>query len=542
MKYDYIIIGSGFGGSVAALRLTQKGYKVAVIEAGKRWRTEDFTFKNWNLRKFLFLPKIGCYGIQRLNFLKDVFIISGAGVGGGSLVYANTLYVPGDDFFSSPSAQQLGGKEKLLPFYELAKSMLGVTQNPLITEQDKLMKAVATDMGKGDTFQTTPVGVYFGKAGEEADDPFFEGEGPARKGCTHCGKCMTGCDKNAKNTLDKNYLYFAEKLGAEVIPEHTVVDVLTTEDQGYRIKARKTTGSGQLEISCKGVIYAAGALGTNNLLLKLRTKGSLPDLPDGIGDFVRTNSESIITVKSNSKTVDYTKGVAITSSVHPDDQTHIEPVRYGMGDDLMGAFVGMSTTGDGLVPRWLKATWKAITHPIDFLNLFNPFDWARTSFVLLVMQTVDNHINLRRKRRWIWPFSKSITSEYGSDKRNPTWIPKGLEFAKNLAKRTNGTVYSVRTENLMNAPLTAHIMGGCSIKNEVIDEQNRLKGYPNMWVVDGAQIPENLGVNPSLSITALAERAMSMIPTKDGCEFQHLKVEAKWGIRSLVSPDQLVQK
>jgi cholesterol oxidase len=456
-QYDYIVIGSGFGGSVSAMRLAQKGYKVAVIEAGKKWTADDFAKRNWNLRKFLWMPKIGLYGIQRMTLLSDVLVLGGAGVGGGSLNYANTLYVPPDSLFEKESVKRLGGRDKLLPYFELANKMLGTVINPVMTDQDHLMKKTAAEFGKENTFTATPVGVYFGEEGKKAPDPYFMGEGPERIGCELCGACMTGCKKDAKNTLDKNYLYFAEKFGAVIIPENKVVDIEPLSgdgSEGYLVKTDRTTGiiPHGTTYQAKGIVFAAGALGTLSLLLKLKQEKKLPQLPDNIGKVVRTNSESIIGVKSRSRKVDYSKGVAITSSVHPDANTHIEPVRYGRGNDAMGLMTCLLTDGGGTIPRSLRYLLNIIRHPIDFLRMLNPFGWAYRTIILLVMQTFDNYIDVYRKRRLIWPFVKSLTSKQASEKKNPVYIPLANEFARKMARLMNGIAGSSTPEVYLTSP------------------------------------------------------------------------------------------
>ncbi len=542
IMYDYIVIGSGFGGSVSAMRLSQKGYKVAVIESGKKWDCDDFPESNWNYRKFLWMPSIFLYGIQRMNILKDIFILSGAGVGGGSLNYANTLYIPQDDFFEKESVKNLGGKKEFIPYYKLAEKMLGVTENIKLTEHDYLIKDTAKEYKRDHTFTPTPVGVYFGEEGKEAEDPYFSGEGPRRRGCELCGGCMTGCKKNAKNTLDKNYLYFAQKFGTEIIPENKVTEIIPLSKegaQGYILKTKKTTGiPGNLRgrtFKTKNLVISAGTLGTLSLLLKMKQKGNLPRIPDSLGKKVRTNSEALIGVRSKERSADYSKGIAITSSIHIDDKTHIEPVRYREGNDSMSILSVPLTDGGGKIPRQLKFIANIFKDPINFLKILYPFGWAKKTIILLVMQSHDNYINLYRKRRFIWPFIKSLTSEQAKEKKNPVYIPIANEFARKLAEKINGIPTSVVTEVLMNAPLTAHIMGGCSFgKDGVIDNQNRLKGYKNIIIADGSQIPENLGVNPSLSITAFSERAMSFIPPKDGKTIKLLKAEKKWKVRKIL--------
>jgi len=541
--FDYIVVGSGFGGSVSAMRLSQKGYKVCVIESGKRWSQEDFSKTNWNLHKFLWMPKIFLHGIQRMNLLNDVFILSGSGVGGGSLNYANTLYVPPDKFFENKTVQRLGGKKALLPYFELAKKMLGAVDNPYLGESDHFMRKTAEQMGRGDTFHKTQVGVYFGEEGKKARDPYFAGEGPDRTGCEFCGACMTGCRKNAKNTLDKNYLYFAQKFGARIIPENQVVDVTSLSDDGsagYEVTSISTTRfvkgcfSKSTIFKTKAIVFSAGVLGTLSLLLKMKNKKHLPNLSDNLGKVVRTNSETLTGVKSNKKEVDYSKGVAITSSVHPDENTHIELVRYAKGNDAMALLTVLLTDGGGKIPRILKYIGNVLTQPFRFFKILNPVGFAHRTLILLVMQTHDNYINVMAKRRCIWPFSKTLTSEQASDKKNPVYIPVANDFTRNLAKKMDGIPCSSFPEVYMNAPVTAHIMGGCSVEKDVIDEQNRVKGYKNMLIVDGSMIPANLGVNPSLSITALSERAMSFIPVKKLKRITFLKAEKLWGVTDLL--------
>ncbi len=539
--FDYVVIGSGFGGSVAAMRLSQKGYKVAVIESGKRWHADEFPKSNWNVKKFMWLPTFGCYGIQRMHLLRDVFILAGAGVGGGSLNYANTMYTPPPVFFEHETIKRLGGKEELLPFYDIAKKMVGVVPNPVATPQDQLLKETAAEIGREHTYTTTDVAVFYGKEKMPEDDPYFFGEGPDRVGCELCGECMTGCKKNAKNSLDKNYLYFSEKFGAQIFAEQKVYDIIPLSpngDQGYLVKSKKTTGIlgrlGGRTYKTKGIVLCAGVIGTLSLLMKLKQNGRLPLISNHIGQFSRTNSESIIGVKAKSKDADFSKGVAITSSVHPDENTHIEPVRYGKGHDFMGLLTGIMTEGGGKIPRQIKAFFNALFHPITFLRVCNPIGFAQRSIILLIMQTLDNYIIIQRKRRFLWPFSRTLTSSYGTEKKNPTWIPIGYDFARRLAKRMDGTPANITTENLMDAPITAHIMGGCTIgqapDNGVIDEENRIKGYHNMLVCDASQMPENLGVNPALSILAFAERAMSYIQPKSG-KIRYLKAEEVWSVK-----------
>lgn len=543
--FDYIIVGSGFGGSVSAMRLAQKGYKVAVIESGKRWSGKDFPKTNWNLKKYLWLPLLGFYGIQRINLLNDFLLVSGSGVGGGSLVYANTLYVPGEKYFSLPIVNKLGGKEGLLPFYDIAKHMLGVTENPKLWEPDEMLRLTAEEMGKGDTFRRTPVGIYFGDSDKENKDPYFMGEGPERRGCNFCGGCMVGCRFDAKNTLDKNYLYFAEKLGATIIPESKVISLKTLNEDGYTDKdadgkfgyeiiTKKTTsllGKPHVKYSARSVVLSAGVMGTMGILLKMKEEGFFKNTSNRLGDTVRTNSETVLPVTVFNKDVDYSRGIAITSSIHPDENTHIEPVRYSKGSDFFGLLGSVMTDGGGWVPRPLKYFYTMFRNPIYFLKAHWPFGLSDKSIILLVMQTLDNSVKIVRKRRWIWPFQKTITSQTGEGEKAPSYIPIANEFARRLAKRIGGIPRSSLNDVLLQAPVTGHIMGGAIIaesKEEgVIDLENKVYGYQNLRICDASMIMANLGVNPSLTITALSERAMSKIPKKE--ESQFFNFEKKLG-------------
>lgn len=551
--FDFIVVGSGFGGSVSAMRLSQKGYSVAVIESGKRWKSEDFPKSNWSLNKYLWMPRIGFYGIQRLNLLKDFFLVSGAGVGGGSLVYANTLYVPGDKVLNSATFKKLGGKDKILPYYSIASRMLGVTQNPQLYESDFILKEIAEDMNRGDTFRPTPVGVFFGeKPGKLTKDPYFLGEGPDRVTCNHCGGCMVGCRFNSKNTLDKNYLFFAEKMGTEIIPENKVVSLIpldengkpdssSTGEFGYQIRTRSTTGFfgfPRKNLYAKNVILSAAVMGTVGLLLKMKQKGKMPRISETLGDSVRTNSETVLAITNFKKDADYSKGIAITSSIHPDEHTHMEPVRYPKGSDFFGTIASVLTDGGGKFPRPLKYFLTLFTDPIYFFKASWPFGFAQKSLILLVMQTLDNKIRLVRKRRFAWPFEKTMSSALTEGEKTPSYIPIANETARKIAQKTGGVPRSSINDVLLNAPITGHIMGGCIMgdteKEGVIDFQNRVFGYQNLRVCDSSMITVNLGVNPSLSITALTERAMSLIPPKEGFKPIEFQFEKKFGISSIL--------
>ena len=524
--YDVLVIGSGFGGSVSALRLTEKGYRVGVIEAGARFEDEDFASTSFDVDKYLFRPEVGCYGIQRIDALRDCLILSGAGVGGGSLVYANTLYEPLPAFYRDPQWRDITNwKDELAPFYDQAKRMLGVVENPLRTPSDDVMEKVAQDMGVADTFHPTPVGVFFGgpeqAQGERVEDPFFGGAGPDRNTCLGCGECMTGCRHNAKNTLVKNYLYLAEKLGARVHDLTTVERVRPLEDGGYALdvrftKAKIRRSAVRRTLTAEQVIFSASALGTQRLLFRMRDEGILPEVSRRLGYLSRTNSESILGAIAPDTKVDYSQGVAITSSFHPDEDTHVEPVRYGKGSNVMSLLQTVLTDGDGPAPRWqtwLKEMWKERRHVLDLYDLRH---WSERTVIALVMQTVDNSITTYSKRsrltgRW------HLTSRQGHGAPNPTWIPVANQAVRKMAEIIGGKPGGSIGEPF-NRPLTAHYIGGCTIgataETGVIDPFQRVFNYPGLHVVDGSAISANLGVNPSLTITAQAERAMAFWPNK----------------------------
>jgi cholesterol oxidase len=517
--YDVLIIGSGFGGSVSALRLTEKGYKVAVLEAGKRFEDDDFATSSWRLRKFLWMPQLGCYGIQRIDKLKDVLILSGAGVGGGSLVYANTLYEPLDPFYRDPAWGHITDwRSELAPYYDQAKRMLGVAVYPHVTPADTVMREVAEKMGVGGTFHHTPVGVFFGAdPGETLDDPYFGGAGPARSGCTNCGECMTGCRHNAKNTLVKNYLYLAEAAGAEVHPLTTVTAVRPREGGGYEIETRRTNKRFRPHrtITAEQVIFSASTMGTQKLLHRMRDRGNLPNVSSRLGLLTRTNSEALLGSISDGRDVDYSEGVAITSSFHPDEHTHIEPCRYGKGSNAMSLMQTVLTDGSTDTARWkvwLKEMWRQKG------NLFKLYDlrhWSERTIIALVMQTHDNSITTYTKRGLTG--RRKLTSRQGHGAPNPAFIEPGHRAVQLMAEEMTGTPGGSIGEPF-NVPLTAHFMGGCAIGDSpetgVVDPYQRLYGHPGLHVADGSTITANLGVNPSLTITAQTERAMSYWPNK----------------------------
>jgi cholesterol oxidase len=519
--YDFIIIGSGFGGSVAALRLAEKGHSVCVIESGRRWRAEDFPKTNWRFWKFLWAPALRCRGIQRIQLLNDVLVLGGSGVGGGSLVYANTLLAPPDVFFDDPQWKGLvpDWKAELAPHYETARRMLGVVTNPRFWPTDHMLRDYATEIGRAAHFRAAEVGVYFGQPGVTVPDPYFGGKGPARTGCTMSGHCMVGCRDGGKNSLDRNYLYLAEKLGAEIVPEQKVVDVRPDGDGGYLVTARRTTGLPGRRRSvrrARGVVFAAGVLGTLELLMRCRDRGSLPALSDRLGHVVRTNSEVLAGVTSR-KNQQHSLGVSITSSVFVDDTTQIQLVRYPKGSDVMSMFAGLMTDGGGTVPRALRSLGVIARHPLQFLRVRIPFNWGRNSVILLVMQTLDNYLTVTRRRRWWAFFRRGLASKNGG-RRIPTYIPEANRALRGMAARMDAIPQNALTEVFLNIPMTAHILGGCIIgpdrERGVIDTRHRVFGYENMYVTDGSAVPANMGVNPSLTITAMAERAMSFIPPK----------------------------
>ena len=518
-SYDVVVIGSGFGGSVSALRLTEKGYRVGVLEAGRRYRTGEFAKTNWDLKRFLWGPRLGLYGIQRLDLLSNVLVLSGAGVGGGSLVYANTHYEPHDAFYTDPQWGSITDwKRELAPFYALAKRMLGVVEATADTPADDVMRAIAKRLDVEDTFRPTPVAVYFGEPGVEVDDPYFGGAGPRRAGCTLVGACMVGCNNNAKNTLDKNYLHLAENAGAVVHADTEVTDVEQRPDGRWRVTTQKPgprSGRNRSDFIADQVVFSAGALGTTRLLLKLIETGRLPGVSDQAGQLVRTNSEVLLGATARGTDVDYSQGVAITSSIHPEPHTHIEPVRYPRGSSAMGLLATILTDGGPGLPRPIRYLANIVAHPIRWLKSMSLRRWAERSVILLVMQSYDNSLRLIRKRGI---FGTRVVSRQGHGDPNPTYIPIANEAARIAAEAMGGEAMSAINEVLLNRPTTAHILGGATIgadaSSGVIDAYHRVFGHSGLHVVDGAAIGANLGVNPSLSITAMAERAMAMWPNK----------------------------
>ena len=517
--YDVLIVGSGFGGSVAALRLTEKGYRVGVLEAGRRFTEATYPKTSWRLRSFLWAPRLGCTGLQRIHVLKDVVVLAGAGVGGGSLVYANTLYVPPAKFFADPQWSQITDwADELAPYYDQASRMLGVAENPTMTPSDVVMKAIADEMGVGHTFRMTPVGVYFGEGrGVTAPDPYFGGVGPERTGCIECGECMTGCRHNAKNTLPKNYLGLAEQAGAVVHALTTATAVRERVGGGYLVDTVRTgswTSRRVRTFSAEHVIMAAGTYNTQRLLHRMRDDGHLPRLSPALGRLSRTNSESILGAVAKSPEADYTRGVAITSSFYPDENTHVEPVRYGKGSNSMGLLQSVLTRPEAGVPRWRtfgRELWRQRDNAVRLLNVRR---WSERAVISLVMQPVDNSLTLTGRRgRLGWRLSTK------KDESNPapTFIPASADVVERAAEHIGGVPGSNVFENF-DAVLTAHFVGGCVIGADadsgVVDAYHRVFHYPGLHIVDGSTITANLGVNPSLTITAQAERAMALWPNK----------------------------
>ncbi|MBI4898324.1 MAG: GMC family oxidoreductase [Actinobacteria bacterium] len=535
--HDWIVIGSGFGGSVSALRLAEKGYDVHVLECGRRFKDEDFAEIMYKQpQRYYWWPFLKMKGIFRMTFFKDVVVLSGCGVGGGSLGYANTLYRARDKFFQDRQWAEIEDwKTSLAPHYDTAEFMLGVNQVPIDQPADALFRDLATDFKVADSYTKTNVGVYFGNPenkGETVADPYFGGTGPERTSCKHCGSCMMGCRHGAKNTLVKNYLWFAEKMGVKISPLRTVVDIRAIPSENGMLD-----GSGGYEVEtvrsgawffknrrvqrARGVVVSAGALGTNKLLVNCKLGGSLPRLSDRLGELVRTNSEAILAATAEDDSVDYSTSVAISSSFYPDEHTHIENVTYGHGGDAMGISFTLLTGNGTKLTRPLKFLGEVIRNPVAFTKRLNTYHWARRTVILLVMQTLDNSIKFRPKRNG-WGSGWHLTTEEDTVNPNPRFIPAANKAAEMVAKRINGIAQSSVFEVLRNTPMTAHILGGAVIgagpETGVVDNFNRAFGYKNLLIADGSAMPANPGVNPSLTITAITEHAMTAVPDKPGAK------------------------
>ncbi len=531
--YDVVVIGSGFGGSVAALRAAEKGYSVLVLEAGRRFEDEDFARTSWDVRRYLWAPRLGCYGVQRIHRLPDVLVLAGAGVGGGSLNYANTLYRPPAAFYADPQWRGITDWEaELAPHYDTASRMLGVVTNPCDGPVEQMMRATAEDLGVGETFRKTPVGVFFGPPGETVDDPYFGGAGPRRTGCTECGNCMVGCRVGAKNTLVKNYLALAERLGVEVRPMRTVVRLglvpgTDGPDAVHRVLHERTgprPGRDRAVVTARRVVVAAGAWGTQTLLHAMREEGELPRLSSRLGVLSRTNSESLVGAMTDRvpEDVDLTRGVAITASFHPDADTHVENCRFGPGSNAMGLLATLAVPGGTGRARWAEFVRSVLRDPRPLLRL-SPVArrWSERMVIGLVMQSRDNSLRVSGRRgRWGRP---GLTSRQGHGEPNPTWLPQGQRAMEALAARLQEATgrYAAAGGSwpeVFDVPLTAHFIGGAVIgaspQEGVVDPYQRVWGHPGVSVLDGTAISANLGVNPSLTITAQAERAMALWPNR----------------------------
>jgi len=528
--FDFIVIGSGFGGSVSALRLAEKGYKVAVIEMGRRWTPDDLPRTSWSIRRWLWRPNLGLRGFFNMRFFKHVTIFHGCAVGGGSITYACTLLSPPEKVWEAGSWRGLADWKAEMPqHYQTASRMLGVTENKILGPADRLLQKAAVAAGSGETFYHTKVGIFEPAEGASGNqnfpDPYFGGEGPARTTCIGCGGCMMGCRYGAKNTLDITYLYLAEKHGAQIFPETRVVNVeplngTSDGSSGYAVSTVKSTAWIRRQpgrFTSRGVVFSASSLGTMELLFRLKEKGSLPAVSSQLGQHVRTNSESLIGARTPGCSEDVSQGIAIGSGIYIDEHTHIEAVRYPSGSDAMGFLTTILTNGHPgprRIALWLKNVMSSLfRHPFKTIRVLQPLGWAREFVILLCMQALDAEIEMRWQRPWFWPFRKFLVSR---GEKVPTYIPKANEFAEKLAQITGGFPMSMLPEILFDVPGTAHCIGGCVIadnpRHGVVDAQHRVFNYKNMYICDGSVVSANLGVNPSLTITALAERAMSFIP------------------------------
>jgi cholesterol oxidase len=515
MEHDFVIVGSGFGGSVSALRLVEKGYRVLLLEKGRRFAPEDFPKTNWDLRRWMWMPELGMRGIFKMSFFPHLTVVHGVGYGGGSLVYANTLPVPKDHFFAGGTWASLADwKSELAAHYGTAKRMLGATRNPNVTYVDEVIRDVARDLGREGDFHATDVAVYFGEPGKTVRDPFFGGEGPDRTGCIGCGACMTGCRFGAKNTLDRNYLYLAEKKGLEVHTETEVSAVRPVDGGGYRVEAK-----GGRVFTAQNVVFAGGVLGTLDLLLRMKADpAGLPRLSDRLGAFVRTNSESLIEVVSNRRDHDLSKGIAIGSILETDEHSHLEPTRYGAGSGFFRLLAAPHVPGASFWSRMANLAGSVARHPIKLLRALTVPDFSKYSVILLYMRTLEGSLRMKLGRGLTTGFAKGLTTELGEGAAPTASIPEATDLARRVADKLDGLPVSLVTETALGVPTTAHILGGCCMgataQDGVIDRDHRVFGYDGLFVVDGSAVSANPGVNPSLTITALAERAMSHIPAK----------------------------
>lgn len=518
-KYDYVVVGSGFGGSVSALRLAEKGYRVLVIEKGKWYHSKDFPKTNMNLRKWLWLPSMRFFGFFKLTFLRHVGILTGVGVGGGSLVYANTLPVPKPAFFTTGTWAELNQWEAALkPFYERARSMLGVATNPKPGSSDIALKELSENINRKEYFEPTDVAVYFGAPGETVPDPYFNGKGPNRSGCTFCGACMTGCRENAKNSLDKNYLYLAQQYDCKIIAEQEVYNIIPHDekgDTGYTIEFKNSTQffKSKKKVTAKGVVLAGGVLGTVKLLYKLK-KTTMPGLSDMIGHDIRTNNESLVGVPSLNNDKDYTTGIAIGSILHTDRDSHLEPVRYGRGSIFWRFMMLPMTRGRNIAIRIINLFLAFLRSPLRHAKILTMWKFSTKTPILLFMQHLDSTLLFK-------PGFFGLNSKLQDGPAPTADNPPARKLANEYASIINGEPYVTLPESLLGIPTTAHILGGAvmgeSVKHGVVDSKNCVYGYTNIHVCDGSMISANPGVNPSLTITAISEYAMEQIPEKNNC-------------------------
>jgi cholesterol oxidase len=517
-EYDFVIIGSGFGGSVSALRLTEKGYKVLVIEKGRKYDPEDFPKTNWHLRKWLWLPSFRFFGFFKMTFFRHVGILTGVGVGGGSLVYANTLPRPAKEFYTSGNWSGLADWEReLKPYYDVSEKMLGAGLNPKLYDSDIVLKELSDRLGKGQLFEPTNVSVFFGEPEKRVADPYFNGLGPEREGCSFCGSCMTGCRHNAKNSLDKNYLYLAAEKGADILPEHRVTKVRPADapdgSKGYTIVFRKQTSflfAANKKVHCNGVILAGGVLGTTRLLLDMKRR-TLPLLSEKTGGYIRTNNESLVLIDSRDYSKDFSKGIAIGSIFPPDENSHVEPVRYGSGSGFWKLLGVPLTHGKNAFIRIIRLLYHLVRHPFSWLHIYMTKDHAKQSVILLFMQHLNSTLNLKKGLF-------NLRSEMSGGNAPTAFMPESKKVAEQVSEIIKGKPFVLVTEAVTGMPTTAHILGGSVIgrsKSEgVIDVNQKVFGYENMYVCDGSAVSSNPGVNPSLTITAMSERAMDMISPK----------------------------
>jgi len=528
--YDFVIIGSGFGGSVSAMRLSEKGYSVLVLERGRRFVDKDYPNRNWNIWKYLWMPALRCFGIMELSVFKNLFVFRGDGVGGGSLVYAAVLMEPDDKFFTASTWPHKDDWKKILrPHYDMARKMLGVDANPKLTTADETLKKVSAEMGYPDMFRPTEVGIFFGEEDKEVPDPYFNGEGPARSGCNYCGGCMVGCRFNSKNTLPKNYLYFAEHKGAKIMPESCVVDVRPlpeeqTDGARYEVVYRSSTAlliRPKRKILARNVVFSAGVLETVKLLLRCREANhSLPNLSPRLGQTVRTNSEAFVGAFSKQPGVDHSKGIAISSIIQAGMGTQVEPVRYSSGSSLIFWLLSspMIEGGGGLLKRFGKTIFAILRNPLEFFGMKLVPGLVNRGVALMIMQTEDNLMRLRLGRSLLTGFRNGLVPEHDQTHTIPVDIELGYKVARSFAKGIGGYAIGTVPESLLNLPTTAHMLGGCLMGKDaasgLLDENFQIHNYPGLYVVDGSVVPANPGVNPSLTITALAEYAMSRMQKK----------------------------